>query len=95
MNSILSKIAAKKADAFEGIMLNEAGYLAEGTATNLFWLMGQTVFTPSLEAGILDGITRRAIIEIIHFILGGNQKVFIVNMIICDIFFIIHKTSIG
>ena len=64
MNSILSKIETKNSGAFEGIMLNTKGCLTEGTITNLFWLKEDTIYTPSLEAGILEGVTRQAVIEV-------------------------------
>jgi branched-chain amino acid aminotransferase len=63
LNNILAKIEAKEADAFEAIMLNSQGYLAEGTITNIFFIKDGTLFTPSVEAGILDGITREIVIR--------------------------------
>ncbi len=49
----------------EAIFLNEKGFLAEGSRTNLFFIKGKTLFTPSLECGILNGITRVKAIETI------------------------------
>lgn len=64
LNNILAKIEAQKLSAFEGIMLNQDGFLAEGTISNVFFIREGVLFTPSLETGILDGITREVVIEI-------------------------------
>lgn len=45
----------------EGIFLNQKGYIAEGIVSNIFWVKDQVVFTPSVEIGILNGITRQFI----------------------------------
>jgi branched-chain amino acid aminotransferase len=64
LNNILAKIEAKKAHANEAIMLNSSGYLAEGTVSNLFFLRNGVLHTPSIECGILDGITRSLVIDL-------------------------------
>ncbi|MBI5099958.1 MAG: branched-chain-amino-acid transaminase [Nitrospirae bacterium] len=63
LNNILAKIEAKNRNAYEAIMLNYRGYIAEGTITNLFFVKDQTLCTPCIDVGILDGITRRIIID--------------------------------
>lgn len=62
LNNILAKIEAKKRNAYEAIMLNYRGYIAEGTITNIFFIRDQTLCTPGIEVGILDGITRKIIL---------------------------------
>jgi len=64
LNNILAKIEAKKRGAYEAIMLNVSGKLTEGTISNLFFYKSGTLYTPSLDCGILDGITRGMIIEL-------------------------------
>ncbi|MHB8844848.1 MAG: branched-chain-amino-acid transaminase [Nitrospirota bacterium] len=64
LNNILAKIESLKAGAYEGIMLNWKGYVAEGTISNIFAVRKQTLYTPSLETGILDGITRDLVIRL-------------------------------
>ncbi len=64
LNNILAKIEAKKAGADEAILLNHQGYLTEGTVSNLFFVNQGKLCTPSLDAGILDGVTRRLVLEI-------------------------------
>jgi branched-subunit amino acid aminotransferase/4-amino-4-deoxychorismate lyase len=43
-------------------MLNAAGFLTEGTVCNIFFVRNGTLCTPSVEAGILDGITSELVI---------------------------------
>ena len=64
LNNILAKIEAKKRGAYEAVMLNVYGKLTEGTICNVFFYKGGSLHTPSPECGILDGITRGAVIDI-------------------------------
>lgn len=64
LNNVLAKTEAIEQDAYEAVMLNYKGYVAEGTISNVFFVKDNIIFTPSLEVGILDGITRRRIIDI-------------------------------
>ncbi len=64
LNNILAKIEAKKADADEALMVNAGGYLTEGTISNIFFVRDHAVHTPSVECGILDGITRSLVIDL-------------------------------
>jgi len=63
LNNVLAKMEAKKAGATEGIMLNHSGYLTEGTVSNIFFIRKDTLCTPSIASGILDGITRRLVLD--------------------------------
>jgi branched-chain amino acid aminotransferase len=64
LNNILAKIEAKNKGAYEAIMLNYRGYIAEGTITNIFFVKNNVLCTPEIDVGILDGITRRIILDI-------------------------------
>ncbi|MEM1222823.1 MAG: aminotransferase class IV [Verrucomicrobiota bacterium] len=64
MENMLLLEAAKTAGYDDMIRINSAGNLAETTIGNLFFLAGDTLFTPSLNSGILNGTVRSAIIEI-------------------------------
>jgi branched-chain amino acid aminotransferase len=64
LNNILAKIESLKAGAYEGIMLNWKGYVAEGTISNIFAVKKQALLTPSLDTGILDGITRDLVLHL-------------------------------
>lgn len=58
LNNIMAKIETKQTDAYEALMLNSEGYLAEGTISNIFFVRDAVLCTPSVSCGILDGITR-------------------------------------
>ncbi len=62
LNNILAKQEATRARAFDGIMLNAEGYLTECSVSNIFFVRGGRLCTPSLECGILDGITREVVL---------------------------------
>ncbi len=64
LNNILAKIEAKKARAYEGIMLNWEGYVAEGTISNIGIVKKGVLFTPSLATGILEGVTRDLVLRL-------------------------------
>lgn len=49
----------------EVVLLNTEGYLAECVASNLFWFRGETLHTPSLQTGCINGIARRQFLR--HF----------------------------
>ena len=62
LNNLLAMRAARSQGADEALMLNYRGELAEGSLTNVFIVAGEVVKTPSLETGILGGITREIVI---------------------------------
>jgi branched-chain amino acid aminotransferase len=62
LNNILAKIEGLQAGCMEALMLNHKGEVAECTGDNLFLVRRQRLLTPPNEAGILEGITRDAVI---------------------------------
>jgi branched-chain amino acid aminotransferase len=64
LNNILAKIEGLKAGCIEALMLNHKGEVAECTGDNVFLVRGGMLQTPPLDAGILEGITRDAVIEL-------------------------------
>jgi branched-chain amino acid aminotransferase len=64
LNSILAKVETAKAGYEEAIMLDEHGNVCEGSGENIFLVSGGEIATPPSTASILDGITRRSIIQI-------------------------------
>jgi len=64
IENILARMAARAAGCDEAILLNEQGHLAEGSTTNIFLATNGELITPSLESGVLPGITRAAVLEI-------------------------------
>ncbi|QDU27920.1 Branched-chain-amino-acid aminotransferase [Anatilimnocola aggregata] len=64
LNNILAKIEGLRAGCVEALMLNTQGEVAECTGDNIFLVKGGVLFTPPIDAGILEGITRNAVIEL-------------------------------
>jgi len=64
LDNVIAKYEAVKKGAFEGLFVNTRGYLTEGTISNLFWVQGGRLYTPSPAAGILEGITRQVVLDL-------------------------------
>lgn len=64
LENLLAKREAEDKGGDEAIFLNTEGYLAEGAISNIFLLRDEKVITPSLNSGVLPGITRQTILEI-------------------------------
>ncbi|MSR58393.1 MAG: branched-chain-amino-acid transaminase [Planctomycetaceae bacterium] len=62
LNNILAKIEGTDAGCVEALMLNHKGEVAECTGDNIFIVQKGVLKTPSVDAGILEGITRNAVI---------------------------------
>ncbi len=65
LNNILAKIEALDAGVYECIMFNHLGHVAECSADNIFLVRAGVVQTPPTAAGILEGITRNAVIALL------------------------------
>jgi branched-chain amino acid aminotransferase len=65
LNNILAMREAQSHGAEEPVLLNQEGFVAEGASTNVFLARGGTLFTPPLSAGILAGITREVLLELL------------------------------
>jgi branched-chain amino acid aminotransferase len=64
LNSVLAKIESVKAGYQEAILLDDNGYVCEGTGENIYVVREGEIVTPGQSNSILDGITRRSIIQI-------------------------------
>jgi branched-chain amino acid aminotransferase len=64
LNNALAMQEAFKRGAFEGVMRNYRGELAECTTSNLFVVKDGTALTPPIDAGLLAGITREFLFEV-------------------------------
>jgi branched-chain amino acid aminotransferase len=64
INSVLAKVESLKAGYDEAIMLNEHGYVTDGSGENVFVVRDGALVTPPISAGCLDGITRQTVIEL-------------------------------
>jgi len=64
-NAALARMEAINAGYDEAIMLNNKGYVAEGSAENIFVVRNGIITTPPLDADILNGITRDTAIKLL------------------------------
>jgi branched-chain amino acid aminotransferase len=64
LNNVWNLYEAQQAGWDEVVLLNERGEAAECTAANIFVVKGGTVFTPSLNSGCLEGVTRGLLFEL-------------------------------
>jgi branched-chain amino acid aminotransferase len=64
LNNILAKIESIQAGCLEALMLNHKGEVAECSGDNIFVIKAGVLKTPPTDAGILEGITRDAIMEL-------------------------------
>ncbi len=59
---LLARKDVQREGADEAILLDRRGHLAEGSSFNLFWVKDGILFTPPLDMGILEGVTRSAVL---------------------------------
>ena len=64
LESILARQEARAAGVDEALCLNEKGFLAEGSMSNIFLVADGILKTPGYESGILPGITRQTVLEL-------------------------------
>ena len=64
LERVMTLDEARKTGADEALVLSTAGHVACGSAVNIFWARGGKIETPSLDNGILPGVTRAMVIEL-------------------------------
>jgi branched-chain amino acid aminotransferase len=64
LNSVLAKIESQKAGYEEAILLDDHGRVCEGTGENIFVVWEGRIITPPAASSILDGITRKSVVQI-------------------------------
>jgi 4-amino-4-deoxychorismate lyase len=62
-NNIQARFEVASLASLEGIFLTSDGFVAEGITSNVFWAKDGKLFTPSLDTGILAGVTRDWVIN--------------------------------
>ena len=62
--SLLARAEAARAGADDALLLGDGGWVCEGPTWNVFWRTGDTLFTPSLDVGVLAGVTRAVLVEL-------------------------------
>jgi len=90
LNNILAKIEALDNDVPEAIMYNHEGYVAEATGDNVFIVKKGVIYTPPVEAGTLEGITRAVVIRLAkqENLQVVEKNLTKVDLYICDEFFL-------
>ena len=66
VNSAFAKTDAQRAGFDEALVLNHDGHVAEGSASNFFLVRNGSVITPPVTDNVLEGITRRTLIELLR-----------------------------
>src|SRR5215208_2554371 len=64
LNSVLAKIESLKGGYEEAILLDDEGNVCEGSGENLFVVSDGVIYTPGQTSSILDGITRKSVMDI-------------------------------
>jgi len=64
LNNVLAKVESMKAGYQEAILLDDHGHVCEGTGENIYIVAGGEIVTPGHHNSILDGITRRSIMQL-------------------------------
>lgn len=64
LNNVMARMEATLSNCQEALMLNHKGDISECSGDNIFLIKRGELYTPSIDAGILDGITRRIVINI-------------------------------
>ncbi len=64
LNNIMARMEATQAGVMEAVMLNQDGYVCEGTGDNIFMVKKGTLITPPTYVGILEGITRNTVMDL-------------------------------
>lgn len=62
--NMLARRWARSSGYDEGLFVNTAGHLTEGTVTNLFVFVKEYLFTPPVKDGLLPGVVRRAVLDL-------------------------------
>jgi len=64
LEGLIARAEAAAMGVDEAIMLNDRGFLSEGSSSNLFLVVAGQLMTASLDSGILPGVTREAVLEL-------------------------------
>jgi len=64
LNNVLAKVESMKAGYQEAILLDDHGYVCEGTGENIYIVVGGEILTPGHHNSILDGITRSSVVQL-------------------------------
>jgi branched-chain amino acid aminotransferase len=65
LTSVLAMIEVRRRGGYEALFCDGAGHLAEGASSNFFVVRGGEVLTPPLAVGVLHGITRQVVLDLL------------------------------
>ena len=86
LDNLLAHSEALALGADEAILLNERGFVAECSTSNIFLVVAGKLLTPSEQSGILPGITREAVLELAHVmgIEAGEGEIPVADLLRAD-----------
>lgn len=90
INSAFVKTDALRSGFDEALVLTQEGHVSEGSAENIFMVRNGTLVTPPVTENILEGITRRTVLELAHDVLGlpvVERQIDRTEVYLCDEFF--------
>ena len=64
LDNIMARIEAQRRGAADGLILNTSGMVASAVVSNIFMIKGKRLITPSLDSGILPGVTRKIVLSL-------------------------------
>ena len=64
LNSVMALAEARGRGAFEAVMLDHNDVVTEGASSNIFLVLGGSLYTPPVEVGILVGVTRTVVLRV-------------------------------
>jgi len=74
LNYIKAAQEARRKSGDDALMLTVKGKISETTSANIFWIMGDKVFTPAAECDLLPGVTRSIVIDVIQSLGIGFEE---------------------
>jgi branched-chain amino acid aminotransferase len=91
INSAFVKTDALRAGFDEALVLTQEGHVSEGSAENIFMMRNGVLVTPPVTENILEGITRRTVLELARDVLGlpvVERQIDRTEVYLCDEFFL-------
>lgn len=94
-NNVFARFELPSLASQEGIFLTQEGFVAEGITSNVFWVKDKTIYTPSLQTGILSGIMRSNVIRLArkHALAIKEGEYYVEHLFEADECFITNSVS--
>lgn len=62
--NMLAKAEARELGYYDALFVSQEGLITEGTASNIFFIQNDNIYTPNIDVGLLEGITRATVIQL-------------------------------